>query len=133
MGRKKTRCMNTVSHRWVSWFGLDPGLCSFLWNELRGYRRNSRKKAKEHHLLWALTFLKCYTTNAVHASKLTIDEKTFRKWVWFILKGISMLHTQFICSFFLTTGILTSSLFSSLIILYNKYFSTEKVCKLSTV
>ena len=40
------------------------------------------------HLLWALLFLKHYNTVSHNASIVGVDDKTYRKWTWKILKAI---------------------------------------------
>ena len=51
-----------------------------------------------NHLFWSLFFLKNYGTEAQHAAVFHVDEKTLRKWVWFILKGMTTLRVQFVSS-----------------------------------
>ena len=42
--------------------------------------------------------LKIYSTECVHAGIVNADEKTFRKWVWFLLKELCKL--ELVCSFY---------------------------------
>ena len=36
-----------------------------------------------------LYFLKCYNVEEVNASFFDCDEKTFRQWSWYIVKGLA--------------------------------------------
>ena len=47
------------------------------------------KKVKPVHLLMGLYFLKCYNVEEVNASFFDCDEKTFRQWSWYIVKGLA--------------------------------------------
>ena len=49
------------------------------------------------HLLWTLMFLKIYSTECVDAGIVNANEKSFRKWVWFLVKEVSKL--EFVSSF----------------------------------
>jgi hypothetical protein len=50
--------------------------------------------------LWGLLFLKVYETDSVLAGIVGgIDEKTFRKWKWIIVKAISNLKGRVVSVF----------------------------------
>ena len=52
---------------------------------------------KPTHLLWALLFLKTYSTEPTLASRVGgVDEQTFRKWAWFYLEGITRLKPKLV-------------------------------------
>jgi hypothetical protein len=46
-------------------------------------------KAAPKHLLWALFFLKVYTTENVAAVIMCCDEKTIRLWSWVMVGAIA--------------------------------------------
>ncbi len=72
--------------RFKALFGSTPQLCSLLWSlladlhPLGGFPR---------HLLWALMFLKLYSTEHVHSTLAGVDEKSFRKWCWRYVSALS--------------------------------------------
>ena len=81
------RCYN-------AWFGADPIYVSIVWKMLVyiGWLDYGCQIIPVH-LLWALLFLKVYSTEEVNAGRVKTDEKTFREQVWFILEGIAKLDT----------------------------------------
>jgi hypothetical protein len=78
--------------RFASSYGTEPLIVAILWQMLMN---NSNKcdnsKPYPKHLLWALMFLKSYDTEMNIASRLRVDEKTYRKWLWIILPWIATL------------------------------------------
>ena len=46
---------------------------------------------KSIHLLWIFRFMKSYNSWDSHATEMAVDSKTFRKWIWFYLEGVSKL------------------------------------------
>ena len=95
MGRYNHSANETSRRRFSAWFGTDSLTCSILWEMLYHYKwfdyagiRGTHPK----HLLWTLLFLKCYATEAVHSSNVGVDEKTYRKWIWFYVEGINRLR-----------------------------------------
>ena len=99
-GRKTYRSdetFSTITSRryFLSYFGTTPWVCSFLWAMLKPFETMPRG-VKPCHLLWALMFMKVYATETVHAGIARCDEKTFRKWSWLFVKGISQLETCFV-------------------------------------
>ena len=107
MGKRMIRCgrktyqsdetFSTITSRryFLSYFGTTPWVCSFLWAMLKPFETMPRG-VKPCHLLWALMFMKVYATETVHAGIAGCDEKTFRKWSWLFVKGISQLETCFV-------------------------------------
>ena len=57
-----------------------------------------QEEASPKHLLWALMFLKQYNTQSFTASIVDVDEKTYRKWVWKVIKKIA--DIDFLVSFY---------------------------------
>ena len=72
--------------RFKALFGVSSEICAILWEELKVARLTNSKPV---HLLWALLFLKNYATEDVNCEIASVDPKTFRKWVWVILKAMS--------------------------------------------
>ena len=42
------------------------------------------------HLFCTLMFLKFYATESVLSGMARVDEKTYRKWIWVILRTLTM-------------------------------------------
>ncbi len=85
------QCNATMIRRYHSWFGTDPRICFIIWTALVDIGWIKRSTIKRHHILWALWFLKTYNTLEVHSTQLNVDEKSFQKWVWIVLEGVSKL------------------------------------------
>jgi hypothetical protein len=78
-------------------FGLSPTHTSMLWillGENKWFISKSEPDPK--HLLWALLLLKQYSTEIVLSGKVGVDEKTFRKWAWHYVSGISKLGNKLV-------------------------------------
>jgi hypothetical protein len=48
-------------------------------------------KATPIHLLWMLCFLKLYNSENAMASQCCCDEKTLRKWAWYMIEAVASL------------------------------------------
>ena len=72
--------------RYRATFGINPIQTAKVWEHLLGMKI---KKLMPKHLLWALSFLKLYSPEVVHCGMLGTSAKTFRKWVWIVLKALS--------------------------------------------
>lgn len=82
---------NIVSQRrFRSLFGISASACALLWSKLLSSATVSEAQPK--HLLWALYFLRNYNTEHQNAGFCGVDEKTLRRWVWYIVKDISRLQ-----------------------------------------
>ena len=55
--------------------GVHPTVCAIVWGELKQYML-VKDACKPKHLLWALIFLKTYTTESSLAVAIGVDEKT---------------------------------------------------------
>ena len=82
----------TLARRFRAYFGTSPKVCCFLWTLIED---EIPKNEAPIHLLWNFMFLKIYSSENVHASVAGVDEKTFRKYSWDIIKLISDL--KFVC------------------------------------
>lgn len=71
-------------------FGVPISVCAQTWN-LIGSSGLLPSGAQPKHLLWALNFLKVYTTEEVHSTICGASRPTFRKWIWKFVKLISSL------------------------------------------
>lgn len=85
-----------VERRYRSIFGVTPDVTSSVWNLLEDLQSGSQPI----HLLWALFFLKSYTTETVNSFIWRTTEKTFRKWVWYFIDKISLLPAVCIFLYF---------------------------------
>ncbi len=77
-----------ADRRFRGLFGATPTVCSRIWALI-----NCTVPAGgvPKHLLWALIFLKVYSTEHVHSALTNIDEKTFRKLFWTFVGLLSRL------------------------------------------
>ena len=66
-------------------FGCNTMLCVLMWDAL-----TVPDGAIPIHLLWALMFLKVHRLEMVLSNMARVDEKTFRKWTWTILRALMM-------------------------------------------
>jgi len=83
------RALSVKLERFTGFYGVRPLVAAVLWDMLFDWTRNTTCMPK--HLLWSLHFCKTYDTETVIAAKFGIDEKTYRKWLWFMLDGIKSL------------------------------------------
>jgi hypothetical protein len=74
-------------------YGINHEVCSHTW-ELMSVYRTKPTRANPKHLLWALILLKSYGTEKFLARLWGTDEKTFRKWSWKMIEGISLMHRR---------------------------------------
>jgi hypothetical protein len=79
--------------RFASSYGTEPLIAAILW-EMMMNSNIQYDKPFPKHLLWALMFLKSYDTEMNIASRLRVDEKTYRKWLWIILPWIATLKRE---------------------------------------
>jgi hypothetical protein len=89
-GRPKRGALSVKLERFTGFYGVRPIVVAVLWDMLFDWTRNTTCMPK--HLLWSLHFCKTYDTETVIAAKFGIDEKTYRKWLWFVLNGIESLR-----------------------------------------
>jgi hypothetical protein len=82
--------------RFASSYGTEPLIVAIVWDMMKNSNKNSIPDNKPYpkHLLWALMFLKSYDTEMNIASRLRVDEKTYRKWLWIILPWIATLKRE---------------------------------------
>lgn len=86
---------STADETWRGFFGAPMVVIVDVWNRLQPLIQDSG--AKKKHLLWALVFLKIYSTTAVHCRIVGWpDPKTYRKWTWFFLEKIALLKDDLI-------------------------------------
>ena len=80
--------------RFKAHFGVSPYIICCLWNRLvedegAPLRYTGHVANSPRHLLWALLFLKLYSSESVLARICGTTEKTFRQRVWLMLISIS--------------------------------------------
>ena len=71
-------------------FGVTSNVCTIIWEKLEV---NVTTDKDPNHLLWALLFLKVYSTEEVHSSLVGTTVKTFRKWSIPMVERMSSLNT----------------------------------------
>ena len=74
-------------------YGLKPSTCVIVWKKIK------RSGSVDHdikcrHLLWGLFFLKTYSTESIAAYKFNVMRKTYRRYLWRIIKAIASLATE---------------------------------------
>ena len=83
--------------RYKASFGVTPEITQVLWESLEGIEMKEKPMIK--HLLWALLFLKVYSSEEVLSSMAETTEKTYRKWVWIILDKLNELADKQVSKF----------------------------------
>ena len=68
-------------------FGLSPEVTCVAWNAIS--KPTVHAKLLPKHLLWALLFLKQYSNEGVLSSIVRTTPKTYRKWIWIVIEGLS--------------------------------------------
>ena len=87
--------------RWfVALFGTSPDVCLIIWNMLLDNWTQYCNNPNPIHLLWSFRFMKAYNNWDSHAVEVGVDSKTFRKWVWFYIKGVSKLMQKMVSRHF---------------------------------
>lgn len=87
MMSKTKRVKGNLKRRFNVLFGVSLTTCSQIWGLIYFTERYLQPK----HLLWALLFLKCYAFEEINCIISDSDNKTFRKWVWKVIKILSKL------------------------------------------
>ncbi|KAG9414550.1 hypothetical protein AC1031_007957 [Aphanomyces cochlioides] len=88
--RREVSCVSTTClRRLQALFGVSRPIVARIW--MLAHQESESTEVK--HLLWALMFMKQYSSEADHASIAGVDEKTFRKWCWFWIEKMSCLES----------------------------------------
>ena len=78
--------------RFRACFGAPSKVVADLWNRIKANNPDIPSGGKPKHLLWALVFLKVYSTEEIHCSIVGWPSaKTFSKWAWFFVDCIAEL------------------------------------------
>ena len=85
-GRRHARATGEDIMAFRSNYGLNPEQCVSLWKKIRCKLADD---VRSRHLLWSLFFLKTYNTETVSASKFMVTRKTYRKYLWKVVKAIA--------------------------------------------
>ena len=87
-----------LDRRFRAFFGISSRTCARVWKLLVANADEDEDKnvARPVHLLWALFFMKVYNTRSVNGSIANCDEKTFVKWTWVVLEGLSDLCNKYV-------------------------------------
>jgi len=88
-----------------SWYGTKPDNVRKLWNRLydSGWIQNL-PTSEPKHLLWALYLMRVYGPNEeTLAAQMRCDAKTFRKYSWYYIEGISKEAPKLVSSILLCT------------------------------
>ena len=75
-------------------FGMSITACLELYR--RCDYQSYDKKIKPKHHLWGLMFMRTHAAETVHAAIAGFDKKTFRKWSWLFVKGISKFESSIV-------------------------------------
>ena len=103
-GFDENNILATHHRKFRAGFGVSPKVCSIVWREID----EDYHKLEREHLLWALHFLKVYSTENVLTSVFSVDEKTYRNIIFKVIDSISIL-TEDVVS--LITSLLLLQLF----------------------
>ncbi len=81
--------VNDIATRFNCWFGTSSFIVLQLWKRL--IVNGLCPGTQVTHLLWTLIFLKSYVNESLMSSLTGADQKTVRKWVWYMLKKMAEL------------------------------------------
>ena len=95
-------------------FGLSPELTVVTWDVVNNPKIHPKILPK--HLLWTLLFLKQYGNEGMLSSVAKVTPKTFRKWVWIVIDGLSSRYDDLVSNCF------TFCLFIYFILFYFIFF-----------
>lgn len=84
--KSKFRNDKFILRKFLSFYGVTPLVCAIAWNQIK---HNAPYNAETKHLMWALCFLKQYSTEHIRAALFNTDEKTLRKWTWIFVNLLS--------------------------------------------
>jgi hypothetical protein len=117
LGRRTDGSTETFDIQFLSFFGVDELVCALTWQKLEidpeAFKED--RGAEPSHLLWALLFLKLYTTMDVFCRLVgpegegAVDPKTFRKWSQRFVEKISCLSPDVVSRFGCSTAAFDSS------------------------
>ena len=68
----------------VQHFGASAAVCSDVWRYA-----TLVPGTRPVHILWALLFMKTYLTETILCSIVGVTVKTFRKWIWPVIRSIA--------------------------------------------
>ena len=88
----KPRSVQTTKKRFKALYGTDSEVIFYVWNQLiinEIIEKYDKNRLKRFFLMF--DFLKNYCIEHRCAMDFGIDEKTYRKWVWFYLEKVSKL------------------------------------------
>ena len=104
--RRSDGSLNTQDRRFRATFGVSWLVVTKLWlllEQVEGeveVRRQRKRKDLREYLLWALMFLKLYTTYNDLSSRVQVDKKTYSKWVDKVVDMIASLENDKVSSFY---------------------------------
>jgi hypothetical protein len=112
-------------------YGTEPVVAAVVWEMLvdDGWTKK-RRRCKPKHLLFALKFKKCYDTEMSTASALGVDEKTYRKWVWFMIEGIARLKRHVVSIALLCS--IDMQKIVSLVLTFDAIITTRSSCEIDS-
>lgn len=85
----------SVDRRFRAHFGCSVAVVAHIWGRIQPALTKPASHPK--HLLWALVFIKIYSTEDVHSRIVGWpDRKTFRTWTWYILEKVAALKDEVI-------------------------------------
>jgi len=81
-------------------FGCSSTVCANGWLLIMDGWRNKPRGVTKERWLWALHLLKSYDTEGNLSARVGegCDEKTFRKWAWYLLEELSEKHAEIVSS-----------------------------------
>ena len=123
--------MYTDERKFRALFGCSPEACQDLWKITFGYQKAG---TQPNHLLWALLQLKVYATEDVLSAMIGVDRKTFRKWVWPMIKSMRKAApavVSFICCCLLCVTVVALLKSSHFLLLADYFWQQAQQCYLS--
>lgn len=89
---KPTWSDGMVDETFRAFFGISSFIMGILWQHIVDSGAVAQAGYEPIHLLWTCLFLKLYSSNVVLARMCHVDPKTYRHWVWPLIRTISNLR-----------------------------------------
>ena len=90
---KENNDKNAINRKFCSWFGANAFICSKIWQHILLLGPLQRGCVPKH-LLWSLMYMKSYSHEHVISLIVKADEKTVRKWKWYIIDLVAKISDK---------------------------------------
>lgn len=97
--RKKPKSAKRKARMFKAWFGARPKVCACVFYKMQRYNMFKKAPARivlPKHFFMGLHFLKNYDSEDRACCDFQCDQKTYRKWMWFIVECIAKLDKKIV-------------------------------------